>query len=361
MVSTVPPAGSGTNERHAIDTAPTNQRVLIEGRNHVDADEMAMAWLDRIDNRWYYAPQGGLVQWNPTHWRKIPGILEKSSKDSDRIDWLEAWHDVPGKQHGYGDTGVALITRASDGFMVDSEFGGGTFDTFREAVDAASTFGVTVSAKDTAADERTKVTLSTTAAKLTTEQHMALHGTRPDVLARIALVHLGYLRNNKQGLKIAEVCDKIRECVEELEVLARVGAVEKPDSTQMGEAAERSAVETHVQSKLTVWYGSMPESNGRTNWTAILHRGKMSEGYTIDRSQYPGRVHYAADRVRWLLGELDKEPWILDYDGDECTPCHLCGGTGEKDGKPCWGLNFVGTVHDVEPAVSGSADVENSQ
>ena len=98
--------------------------------------------------------------------------------------------------------------------------------------------------------------------------------------------------------------------------------------------------------KLQVWFGSMPESNGRTNWTAILHRGDMSEGHTINRSQYPGRVRYAADCVRWLLGELEKKPFILDYDGDELTPCHLCGGTGEKDGKPCWGLNFEGTVHE---------------
>ena len=57
---------------------------------------------------------------------------------------------------------------------------------------------------------------------LTTEQHMSLHGTRADVLARVALVNLGYLRNNKQGLKIADACDKIRECIEELEALAQL-------------------------------------------------------------------------------------------------------------------------------------------
>ena len=102
--------------------------------------------------------------------------------------------------------------------------------------------------------------------------------------------------------------------------------------------------------KLTVWYGPMPESNGRTNWTAILHKGKMSEGFTIARSEYPGRVRYEADGVRWLIGELDKRPFILDYDGDERTPCHLCGGSGVKDGKPCWGLNFTGPVHDIDTA-----------
>ncbi|WP_250489940.1 hypothetical protein [Caballeronia sp. INML2] len=69
--------------------------------------------------------------------------------------------------------------------------------------------------------------------------------------------------------------------------------------------------------KLAVWYGSMPESNGKSNWTAILHNGDISRGITLDRSEYPDRVRYEADRVRWLIGELDKEPWILDYDADK--------------------------------------------
>jgi hypothetical protein len=105
-----------------------------------------------------------------------------------------------------------------------------------------------------------------------------------------------------------------------------------------------------AQPTLAVWYGKMPESNGRNNWTAILHRGQMHEGFTIARSEYPGRVRYEADCVRFLIGELAKEPSILDYDGDERTPCHLCGGSGTKDGKPCWGLNFEGTVHPGVPA-----------
>lgn len=71
------------------------------------------------------------------------------------------------------------------------------------------------------------------------------------------------------------------------------------------------------QGKLMVWSGSMPESNGKSNFTAILHRGDLSKGFTIDRSEYPDRVRYEADRVRWLIGEIDKEPWILDYDADK--------------------------------------------
>lgn len=70
------------------------------------------------------------------------------------------------------------------------------------------------------------------------------------------------------------------------------------------------------QPELTVWYGSMPETNGKTNWTAILHRkGEcISTGITIDRSEYPDRVRYEADSMRYLIGELPDEPDILTYD-----------------------------------------------
>jgi len=73
---------------------------------------------------------------------------------------------------------------------------------------------------------------------------------------------------------------------------------------------------------LEVWVGAMPESNGKTNHTAILKR-KGSQlwdedvAITIDRSEYPGRVQYEADRMRYLIGEIDKEPCIMDYDPDE--------------------------------------------
>jgi hypothetical protein len=72
---------------------------------------------------------------------------------------------------------------------------------------------------------------------------------------------------------------------------------------------------THF-AKLKVWFGSLPESNGKANWTAILHGGDITEGFTLARSEYKDRVRYDADRVRFLLGELEKEPFILDYDGD---------------------------------------------
>jgi hypothetical protein len=76
------------------------------------------------------------------------------------------------------------------------------------------------------------------------------------------------------------------------------------------------------QPALAVWYGSMPESNGKSNWTAILHRkgeGLMDGPHiTIDRSEYPDRVRYEADRMRYLIGEIADEPCILDYDADKC-------------------------------------------
>lgn len=72
-----------------------------------------------------------------------------------------------------------------------------------------------------------------------------------------------------------------------------------------------------ARENLAVWYGPMPESNGKTNWTAILHNGDIASGMTLDRSEYPDRVRYEADRARWLIGELAEEPWILDYDADK--------------------------------------------
>lgn len=77
---------------------------------------------------------------------------------------------------------------------------------------------------------------------------------------------------------------------------------------------------------LTVWFGSMPESNGKANWTAILYRkgdsllGGIEDGFTIARSEYHDRVRYDADCVRHLIGELPTRPDILAYDGDMKSP-----------------------------------------
>lgn len=79
-----------------------------------------------------------------------------------------------------------------------------------------------------------------------------------------------------------------------------------------------SAATVAEASKLAVWYGPMPESNGKTNWTAILHNGDITKGITLDRSEFPDRVRYEADRARFLIGELKEAPFILDYDANKC-------------------------------------------
>jgi hypothetical protein len=82
-----------------------------------------------------------------------------------------------------------------------------------------------------------------------------------------------------------------------------------------------ASAEPAARPELTVWYGSMPESNGKSNFTAILNRKDAEgldkfDGFTIGRSEYPERVRYEADCVRHLIGELAEQPWILDYDAD---------------------------------------------
>jgi len=87
--------------------------------------------------------------------------------------------------------------------------------------------------------------------------------------------------------------------------------------------AALSAHQSARQPELTVWEGPMPESNGKSNFTAVLMRkganlfDGIAGGMTIARSEYPDRVRYEADCVRWLIGELDNEPCIIDYDADK--------------------------------------------
>lgn len=85
-----------------------------------------------------------------------------------------------------------------------------------------------------------------------------------------------------------------------------------PEGTELAEGSFELAYSGPTG--LTVWEGTMPESNGKTNYTAILHKGDITEGMTIARSEYPDRVRYEADLVRWLIGERAERPWITDYD-----------------------------------------------
>ncbi len=72
--------------------------------------------------------------------------------------------------------------------------------------------------------------------------------------------------------------------------------------------------------KLGVLFDSMPESNGRSNWTVVLHRAKdsgldmFSNGVQVHRSESYGQARYQADRLRFLIGDIPDRPDILEYD-----------------------------------------------
>lgn len=81
------------------------------------------------------------------------------------------------------------------------------------------------------------------------------------------------------------------------------------------------------QPRLTIRLTSFPESNGKRNWTAMIVRVESWDGLigncggiTVDRGEYWNRVAYEAERARFLLGERDTEPYILDYSDDIKTP-----------------------------------------
>lgn len=82
-----------------------------------------------------------------------------------------------------------------------------------------------------------------------------------------------------------------------------------------------SAPVSEIRSDLTVWYGSMSESNGKSNFTATLMRKGATafdtNQFTFARSEYPDRVRYDADCMRYLIGEINTQPCILDYDADK--------------------------------------------
>jgi hypothetical protein len=76
---------------------------------------------------------------------------------------------------------------------------------------------------------------------------------------------------------------------------------------------------------LTVWFDSMPESNGKKNWTVMLHRKgegfeNFLDGVTFERTEFYDRARYEADRLRYLIGEIAERPDILAYDPDMHAP-----------------------------------------
>lgn len=72
---------------------------------------------------------------------------------------------------------------------------------------------------------------------------------------------------------------------------------------------------------------SMPESNGKRNWTAMFKRTTKFDGLVgncggvlIDRGECWNRVAYEAERARVLTGERISEPDIMEYAIDVNTP-----------------------------------------
>jgi hypothetical protein len=83
-----------------------------------------------------------------------------------------------------------------------------------------------------------------------------------------------------------------------------------------------------TQPTLAVWFDSMPESNGKRNWTVVLHPKDatgfdlFTQGFEVHRSEYYDRARYDADCMRHMIGELPEKPSIVDYDGELKEPAH---------------------------------------
>lgn len=92
-----------------------------------------------------------------------------------------------------------------------------------------------------------------------------------------------------------------------------------------------------TQPRLTVRLTSFPESNGKTNWTALLVRVDAWDGLvgncggiSLARGELWNRVAWEAECARFLIGERDTEPSIIDYGEDIKTPAEWA---GEIDGR----------------------------
>jgi len=69
------------------------------------------------------------------------------------------------------------------------------------------------------------------------------------------------------------------------------------------------------QTFAAAWKESSGNASIKTHYEKL--KTTFTEGHTIDRSEYPERVLYEADRVRYLIGERAERPYILDYDADK--------------------------------------------
>lgn len=95
-----------SNKWRPIESAPTNQRILVQKDRDDTPDEIAMAWLDRIDGQFWYSPQGGVMPWKPTHWMPVPDGPPALTNELDEIaieaiDALRFYAD-PATYHAIG-------------------------------------------------------------------------------------------------------------------------------------------------------------------------------------------------------------------------------------------------------------------
>lgn len=97
-------------------------------------------------------------------------------------------------------------------------------------------------------------------------------------------------------------------------------------------SASPAAKVTPAQPRLTVRLTSFPESNGKRNWTALLVRADKWDGLigncggiSLARGELWNRVAWEAECAKFLIGERDTEPFILDYGDDISTPKEWAG------------------------------------
>lgn len=108
-----------------------------------------------------------------------------------------------------------------------------------------------------------------------------------------------------------------------------------PMRTKIKQLKEKT-VDT-VQPEFTVRLVSYPESNGKRNWTAqFVRKGGFDGlvgtgvGITFSHGELWNRVAFDFERARFLLGERDTEPFILDYGNDITTPDQWAGESNEQ-------------------------------
>lgn len=120
----------------------------------------------------------------------------------------------------------------------------------------------------------------------------------------------------------------MRDALHQISLCSQNSASSKEECGRIARAALSQEGGQAGAVALEVWFGSMPESNGRENWTVTLRRKatpdnaskhdthRLMSGVTVYRSEYKDRARYEADRLRFLLGEIDTAPNILEYDAD---------------------------------------------